>query len=319
MAILLILLSDESASSLILQLVERDCELLATEIDKLPAPNCEQQNSVLKEFTEKALSANAALGGSVEYTRAVLDKAVGIDRASHLISRIGGQRTGQAPECLASAITVQQIRDKLQTARANLNRIWAGRSQLELDVDLGPTSITIEVLKQLIFENPIRMGRTAAIWLSEIGENISKMEQAPTSLQKLAALLILLGEDTASVLFKNFEEHEHEAVAQAMSKLPPLSLEQQTTVLKDFTELAPLKEFEARFHGPPAKPALLRKEDESEEAHAARVKLVMDFGLGEMAPERITIEVLKQLIRENPLKVSQAARIWLQHERQVIE
>lgn len=48
-----------------------------------------------------------------------------------------------------------------------------------------------------------------------------------------------------------------------------------------------------------------------EELQAAKSKLVMDFGLGQQAPERITIEVLKQLIRENPAKMSQAARIWM--------
>ena len=48
-----------------------------------------------------------------------------------------------------------------------------------------------------------------------------------------------------------------------------------------------------------------------EDLQAAKSKLVMDFGLGQAAPERITIEVLKQLIRENPGKMGQAARVWL--------
>ena len=40
-------------------------------------------------------------------------------------------------------------------------------------------------------------------------------------------------------------------------------------------------------------------------------KLVMDFGLGEEQPERVTVEVLKDLIAEKPDKMSQAARSWL--------
>jgi flagellar M-ring protein FliF len=52
-------------------------------------------------------------------------------------------------------------------------------------------------------------------------------------------------------------------------------------------------------------------DEDVEELQAAKSKLVMDFGLGQQAPERITIEVLKQLIRENPAKMSQAARIWM--------
>ena len=55
-------------------------------------------------------------------------------------------------------------------------------------------------------------------------------------------------------------------------------------------------------------------EEEVEELQAAKSKLVMDFGLGQQAPERITIEVLKQLIRENPAKMSQAARSWMSRQ-----
>ena len=40
-------------------------------------------------------------------------------------------------------------------------------------------------------------------------------------------------------------------------------------------------------------------------------KLVMDFGLGEEQPERVTVEVLKDLISEKPDKMSKAARSWL--------
>lgn len=57
-------------------------------------------------------------------------------------------------------------------------------------------------------------------------------------------------------------------------------------------------------------------DEEVEELQAAKSKLVMDFGLGQQAPERITIEVLKQLIRENPAKMSQAARIWMTRKAQ---
>lgn len=56
---------------------------------------------------------------------------------------------------------------------------------------------------------------------------------------------------------------------------------------------------------------IVPQDEDVEELQAAKSKLVMDFGLGQQAPERITIEVLKQLIRENPAKMSQAARSWM--------
>lgn len=56
---------------------------------------------------------------------------------------------------------------------------------------------------------------------------------------------------------------------------------------------------------------IMPEDEDVEDMAAAKSKMVMDFGLGQQAPERITIEVLKQLIRENPAKMSQAARTWM--------
>ena len=51
--------------------------------------------------------------------------------------------------------------------------------------------------------------------------------------------------------------------------------------------------------------------DEVEMITQEKKKLVMDFGLGKKQPERVTVEVLKDLIEEKPEKMSQAARSWL--------
>lgn len=43
----------------------------------------------------------------------------------------------------------------------------------------------------------------------------------------------------------------------------------------------------------------------------AKEKLLMDFNLGQKPPERITIEALRQLIRERPERMSLAIKKWL--------
>ena len=48
-----------------------------------------------------------------------------------------------------------------------------------------------------------------------------------------------------------------------------------------------------------------------EDPHTVKSKLIMDFGLDHQRPERVTIEVLKQLIRDKPEKMSQAIRQWM--------
>jgi flagellar M-ring protein FliF len=57
-------------------------------------------------------------------------------------------------------------------------------------------------------------------------------------------------------------------------------------------------------------------EDDVEVVKAKKQKLVMDFGLAQQRPERVTIEVLKDLIKENPNKMSAAARHWLSQSKE---
>lgn len=52
-------------------------------------------------------------------------------------------------------------------------------------------------------------------------------------------------------------------------------------------------------------------DEDDEAAQEQKKKMKMDFGLSKQRPERVTLEVLKDLIRDNPQKMTQAARAWL--------
>ena len=52
-------------------------------------------------------------------------------------------------------------------------------------------------------------------------------------------------------------------------------------------------------------------EDEFEVAEEAKQKLLMDFGLGKKQPERVDLAVLRDMIKDNPESMAQAARRWL--------
>jgi len=64
--------------------------------------------------------------------------------------------------------------------------------------------------------------------------DISKM----TKVQKLAALLVILGPESAAQVLKNLDEHELETVSSEMTKLSLISQELQKEILKEFTEVA---------------------------------------------------------------------------------
>ncbi|MDB6055241.1 MAG: flagellar motor switch protein FliG, partial [Verrucomicrobiales bacterium] len=66
------------------------------------------------------------------------------------------------------------------------------------------------------------------------GLEIEKMSKT----QKLAALLIMLGEESAAQIMKNLDEHELEAVTGEMAKLPAIPQNVQRDLLREFNNMA---------------------------------------------------------------------------------
>lgn len=64
--------------------------------------------------------------------------------------------------------------------------------------------------------------------------DVSKMSRV----QKLAALLVLLGPESASTILKGFDEHEIESICSEMAKLTMLTQEMQVEILREFNEVA---------------------------------------------------------------------------------
>ena len=59
-----------------------------------------------------------------------------------------------------------------------------------------------------------------------------------TRIQKLAMLLVILGEETAITVLRNLEPDEVEAICGEMSKVGMVNVELQNTVLQEFTDVA---------------------------------------------------------------------------------
>src|SRR5438045_5682357 len=56
--------------------------------------------------------------------------------------------------------------------------------------------------------------------------------------QKLAALLIMLGPESAAIMLKRFEPREVEGIAREMTRSNLISREQQEQILQEFSEVA---------------------------------------------------------------------------------
>lgn len=69
---------------------------------------------------------------------------------------------------------------------------------------------------------------------SNAAEEVSRM----TKMQKLGALLIILGPESAAGILKNLDEHELESVTSEMAKITLVSADVQVEILREFTDVA---------------------------------------------------------------------------------
>lgn len=102
-AALLIMLGPDSAAQIMKNLDEHELEAVTGEMTKLAMISQEMQAEILREFTEVAVQAGTAIRGGVDFTQTVLEKALGLFKASNIISRVSPSR--------APVAAIQQIAD----------------------------------------------------------------------------------------------------------------------------------------------------------------------------------------------------------------
>jgi flagellar motor switch protein FliG len=88
LAALLIMVGAESASELLKNLDEEELEAVSAEMARLAFISQEMQQEILREFTDVAVAASAAVLGGPGYAKQALERSVGPSRASDIIRRV---------------------------------------------------------------------------------------------------------------------------------------------------------------------------------------------------------------------------------------
>jgi flagellar motor switch protein FliG len=204
LAALLIVLGPESASLLLRQLDEHELEAVCTETTKLTMLSQEVQAEVLKEFSAIAVHASTALRGGIDFTQGTLERAVGLFKASNIISRVAPQRAPVAAIQQIVDLEARQLFNLVKTEQPQTIALIASyltpekaselimllRQELREDVverlaTLSPTPI--EVVEKIVEVITQRLGgkhtralnqtggvRSAASILNALDKNISK-------------------------------------------------------------------------------------------------------------------------------------------------
>lgn len=117
LAAFLFLLSAENAASVMKSLSEQELDDVSTEMAKLVSLTQEMQTEVLREFTGVAVEAATAINGGVGRTRELLEKSVGLSRASEIIGRVSPHRASVAAMEQISEMDSRSIFSLIQRER----------------------------------------------------------------------------------------------------------------------------------------------------------------------------------------------------------
>ncbi|HEY3914349.1 MAG TPA: flagellar motor switch protein FliG, partial [Verrucomicrobiae bacterium] len=88
LAHLLVILGPDPAAQMLKGLEEHEMEQISMEMAKITLITQEMRKEILKEFSDVALQAGTAILGGATYTKTVLEKSVGLFRASDIIGRV---------------------------------------------------------------------------------------------------------------------------------------------------------------------------------------------------------------------------------------
>ena len=225
LAALMILLGEDTAAAMLKSFDDNERELVCAEMANLPMMDQEQQGIVLQEFTEMAIAASSGVTGSVDYTRKVLEKSVGLFKAAEIIGRVGTART--------SVSTMQQIIDLDAVAICNLIKdeepqaIALIISYLSASKGSEVLIILPESVRELVVEKlatlastPIEVVETLGeVLSSKVGERVSRALNQTGGEKSAAAVLNAMGKEQRADILNNIDERNPDLVRSIRMKM----------------------------------------------------------------------------------------------------
>jgi len=225
LATFLIVMGEDAAAEIIKNFDVNERELVCAEMANLPLLDSTEQGAVLQEFTSMAVEAQSGISGSVDFTRAVLEKSVGLFKAAEIIGRVGTART--------SVATMQQIIDLDSVSICNLLKEEDPQT-IALVVSYLPALKGSEVLmsmpervREMVVEKlatlestPIEVVETLGeVLSSKVGERVSRALNQTGGEKSAAAVLNAMNKDERKKLLDNMDERAPDLVRSIRMKM----------------------------------------------------------------------------------------------------
>ena len=225
LAAFLVIMGEESAATIIKKFDDNERELICAEMANLPLLDAADQGAVLQEFTTMAVEATSSVSGTVDYTRKVLEKSVGIFKAAEIIGRVGTARTSvssmqQIIDLDAISICNLLREEDAQTVALVVSYLSAVKgSEVLMSLPDKVREVVIEKLATLE-STPIEVVETLGEVLSaKVGERVSRALNQTGGEKSAAAVLNAMHKDERKKLLDNMDERAPDLVRSIRMKM----------------------------------------------------------------------------------------------------
>ena len=225
LAAFLVIMGEDAAAEIVKNFDDNERELVCAEMANLPLLDSQQQGEVLQEFTEMAVEARSGVSGSVDFTRSVLEKSVGLFKAAEIIGRVGTARTSVASmqqiiDLDATSITNLLKEEDAQTIALVLSYLSAAKgSEVLMGLPERQREIVVEKLATLE-STPIEVVETLGdVLSSKVGERVSRALNQTGGEKSAAAVLNAMSKDERKKLLDNIDERQPDLVRSIRMKM----------------------------------------------------------------------------------------------------
>ena len=213
LAALLIMLGHESAAVVLRGFEREEVESITTEMTKFTLISQELQQDLLKEFSEVALQAGTSISGGVDYTRAALEKAVGVSRATDIMNRVVPNRASETTVQGVADLEPRQVynlvrHEQPQTISLLLSFLPADKAALVLA--LLPAEQREKVLERLASLSPTPMEvaeKVIGVLNNKLGVRPTRAMNQTGGIKTAADILNCMDKTAGKSLLLSLEEH----------------------------------------------------------------------------------------------------------------
>ena len=224
-AMLLVVLGEETAISFMRGLQPDELEAICAEMAKVGMMSIEMQNIVLKEFTDVAIHASTSLRGGFDFTQSMLEKALGLYKAATVISRVLPTRTPVSSMTQIVELEPRQIfnllkQEQPQTISLILSYLPPEKASQLLIMLRG--DLRDQVIERLatLAPTPIEIVEKVVEQLNrKLGTQHTRALNLTGGLKSAANLLNSLDKNLTKTLLQNIEERNPELGQQIRQKM----------------------------------------------------------------------------------------------------